>query len=199
MKSPIKKIFKRWWPAMALVLILLICGIGHGIYHAVQHNAYDMSTYAITDFSQSQSSFDTVAVEMLEIFEKEKTERPNLKRLVIKLNSLDQWTVLAYTDFGNVLAYSTSAESSAEARAAYNEVYQCFERALGADYTIENDAMSTVQVTEDRVVFRSGEAKYAIVYMKNGSTPRYLSDPSVTFEAFYPRRLYFKWFEVAYR
>ena len=177
---------------LILVLFFIIfigVRIGISTYHDYEYWLYDVGKYAIRDFRSNKESFELTAEKALDLFNDEKEKNNELKYISITMAQGETWKLDCVVDPENrENDYISLRELSRKEYDAYTSISRAFAET-------DSRGLYFIKVTHNRVVFASG-TPYAIIYMKDGKTPKYIIAENENYDSIFMDKLSTKWFQA---
>lgn len=170
--------------AVVLILIFSILALTFSIIHKWDYYTHDVGGYDIDNFKSYKKDFQTIAEKVISFYEEETENNPELAYIVIEGNPIDTWEVECVTETERTDSYKEATEEESQ---AYTRISRAF--------TTDSGGLLFIKVTEDRVLFHSA-THYAIVYMRNGKRPKYITDKNEGYDSIFVDRLSYKWYQV---
>lgn len=169
-----------------IVLFLGTFCVFRNIYNEIQRFRYDV-IYQKDDFKTKKDSFEIVANKLVAFYDEEKSNNPELERILIVASPSDVWTLECKTKSDK--EYTLEKAATDQSVNAFGEVSRFF---LGS----EQQSLLFIKVTDDRVIFLSNRP-CAMVYTRNGARPKYIVSENETYESVFVEKFSSKWFLCA--
>jgi len=159
---------------LCFIFVLCICVT---FFHEIRNAKSGIACYQVQDFKQSKKDFKTVAKELIDIYNEEKSNQNGLESIIVRQAAC-----------GIELECKTDTETYTVTKNMPEE-YLNAENAVRSAFADEHTGgLFFIKVTSDTVTFNT-YSPYSVVYTKSGARP------DVSREAFIDR-LSFHFFQV---
>ncbi|MBE6619403.1 MAG: hypothetical protein E7626_06475 [Ruminococcaceae bacterium] len=167
-----------------LVLISIIFSVCLNFVQQWNYLIHDVGPYEVRDFRSYKKDFKMIAETAISFYDEEKEKNDAL--IYITIDTLnDTWKIRCVSEAEETYTYKEISEDESR---AYSHIREAFP-------STEYGWLSLIKVRSDRVVFLT-ETPYAIVYMRNGKRPKYISKEDEGYESVYVEKLSRRWYQV---
>ena len=141
---------------LCFVFVLYVCVT---LFHGIRNAKSGISYYQVQDFKQSKKDFKTVAKELIDIYNEERSNNSELESIKV-FQSVGGIELECKTDTETYMLTKTMSEEYLNAEDAV--------RTALSDEHIRG--LFSIKVTSDTVTFNT-YSPYSVVYTKNGARP----------------------------